>query len=294
MGNPRNGVTPLEFFLWRRGDKASPQLSSEKTVKGPNGEDNLIGDALRVFNSRTRTVRRSSGGLSVAEPYQIVFFDPTQPNTYKTEPTTTQGRKPEVRIKVRFKDFKVSRNGEVSTGELITHTKVVLPSELGEAFSYDLKKPEAQSFVADFGQGIVPVHVVDFRAEGTGQTMAYFIETGDLAQLLGRESSGAVPVQLYRVDQDVIRHAEMKRAQGGKSEWDLARENYAHLKRRGATVVPPALACGKPVPLASGKSPQEVRQLLEKVIRVTEDPDAALTARKVDTGEMVPFGVFEQ
>jgi hypothetical protein len=283
MGDNWNGETPLEFFLWRRGDKASPKLSSEKTVQS-QGDENLIGDALKVFNSRTRTVRRSSGGLSVAEPYQLVFFDPK-------DGTST---KPEVRIKVRFKDFKVSRSGEISTGELVTHTKVVLPSELGEAFSYDLDTKHSQTFVADFGQGIVPVHVVGFRTDAAGVTSAYFIELADLNRLLGRDSAGAVPVQMYRADRDVIRHAETRRARGGKSEWDLARETYADLKRRGQAGIPPALASGAPVALASGRTPREIIGLLERSIRIRENPEAALVARTTDTGEMVPFGVFER
>ncbi len=282
MGDKWNGGTPLEFFLWRREDKKSPQASSEKTVQGPADEANLIGDALRIFNSRTRTVRRSSGGFSVAEPYQIVFLDPTKPDC----------NKPEVRIKVRFKDFKVTRNGEISTGEPITHTKVVSPSELGEAFSYDLTKKETQTYVADFGQGIVPVHVIEFRTEGLGQTMAYFIESEDFSRLLSRET-GATQVQLYKVDREVIRFAEAKRSQGGKSEWDHARENYLHLKRKGITVVPPALVCGKPTPLATGRTPLEVRSLLTKVIRLADQGESATPTRNTDTGEMIPFGVFE-
>ncbi len=283
MTDKGNGSTPLEFFLWRREDKSNP-ISAEKTVQGSDGDSNLVGDALRVFNSRTRTVRRSSGGVSVAEPYQIVFLDPTTPDSHK----------PEVHIKVRFKDFKVTRAGEISTDELTTHTKVVAPSELGEAFSYDLEKKEAQSYVVDFGQGIVPVHIVDFRLEASGAMMAYFVESDDLQRLLGRDASGAVPVQLYRVDRDVIRLAQAKRAQGGKSEWDHARENYLQLKRQGVAVIPPSLSYGKPVPLASGRTPQEARTLLAKVITLKAQPEAEPVGRRnADTGEMVPFGVFE-
>ncbi len=280
MGDKENAGTPLEFYLWRRGNKTSPKLSSEKTVQGRDGEDNLIGDALRIFNSRSRTVRRSSGGLSVAEPYQIVFLEQTEPNTHK----------PEVRIKVRFKDFKMTRTGEISTGELVTHTKVVAPSELGEAFSWDLAK--AQTFVADFGQGIIPVHIVEIASEPTGGSTAYFIETADLTRLIGRDA-GTVPVQVYKVDRDVLRSAETKRSQGRKSEWDVARENYAHLKSRGATVIPPALACGGPIALTTGKTPQEVRTVIEKVLNRHSETEAAYTARRIDTGSMVPFGVFE-
>src|SRR5947209_4953752 len=74
---------------------SNPSIDPKKRVPNNVSEPEVLSDFLRLFAGQQKSIRRSSGGLVAAEPYQIVAV--------RTElPARTS-----IRLRVRFKDITI-------------------------------------------------------------------------------------------------------------------------------------------------------------------------------------------
>lgn len=236
-------------------------------------QSQLIGKALSLFSGEMRTARRSTGGRSGVTPYQILFYD-----RGKNQP-------PEIRLRVKFKDFKFGRAGALTNGKVVTHTKVVSPKDLLESVNYDLTTSSLQPFVLDFGRGIVPVYVLHYEFK-KDTVIAYFIEMHQLGELLRAPSRSTLNIQVYSVDRELLRVADLSYSEGRKSEYDFAKDNYMHLRANEKVVVPHSLRFEQPVELPGGLTPKDIRAVLAMWInrQRKQDPDTEENTEIKDLG----------
>lgn len=221
----------------------------------PTPASSLIDEALKLFGHKAKAVRRSSGGLAIAEPYQLVVYgDPT------TQSTDSQS----LRVRVKFRDFRRDGKGRVVAAEYISHRKTVLPEELREAFSFQTASLARQRFVLDFGDGTIPVQVFHFE-ESHNVTYAYFIEPAQALRVQKVKRGSVAPITVYRVERDVLRFASLD-VNGEAREWEEACRNYQRLVAIGAPAIPSCLRTGGPVKIPGGLMPNETAKKLREVI----------------------------
>lgn len=290
MRGTNQGVLYANYRLHPTVQNSEPrydQTQYEPTEQ--NNQETILTNALRVLNSKSRSVQRSSGGRVIAEPYQIVYYDPIG---------STKGEHPEVRIKVRFRDLKFSASGRLVTYEPVTHTKVVSASDLKDAFSFVLDDSRPQSFVMDFGQGIVPVFVICYEKRDHGGEWAYLARPDTVAELSSFNAGKRVTVQVYRVPKEVLRYASRRRVNGQRSEYEMAEENYSLMKSRRQVTLPSDLAVGNPIAMPTRHNLKEVRNylaaLVENKIRLPKQQDYEnLVKEYYIDDDLLPFGLFE-
>lgn len=248
MGGPT--TVPIEYFVWANQSPNNDRLVYfdeqgqiiEHTVK-----TGVIELALKAFNGETKAVRRSTGGLVAVKPFQVVLI--------KHE----EAERPSVRVRVRFHDLRFTQKRGLWVPQLMSHTKLVAPEQLQEAFTYSLN--QAQDFVLDFGHGVVPIHVFHYDTDLDGNSTAFFINVGDLTQAVHAAPGEYVPIQPYSVPREALRWA------GGEATPDkeIARENYARMIRVGAEVIPASLRAGDIVEVPAGNT-ADVRDYLQLTI----------------------------
>lgn len=249
-----NVTVPIEYFVWARQSANSDKLiyydengtCIEHTVQ--TGE---IENALRAFNGETKAVRRSTGGLTPVQPCQLVLVQKQDSDI------------PGVRVKVRFVDLRLIFKDGVLTTELMTHTKVVTPQELLEPFRYTQAE---QHYVMDFGAGIIPVHVFHFDTRPDGETTAFFADVGEVAIAINARAGAHARIQAYAVPRDCLRWPAADHNGSSQSDADLARENYARLKRVGAETIPDCLKNHGLIEAPTGYSLEEVREFLQMTV----------------------------
>lgn len=249
---------------------------------------NLIDEALKLFAGTQKAVRRSSGGLVIAEPYQlIVYGDPLNP---QIDP-------PSLRVRVKFRDFRRDEEGRVRTAEYITHKKTVTPDELREPFGFRPAALGHQRFVLDFGDGPVPIQVFHYEEIG-GIQYAYFIEPAQAARVQDLPKRTEITLAIYRVERDVLRFAGLDPQSGESKEWESACRNYQRLVALGVQVVPGCLRATAPIAVAGGLTPQELSQQLRETMETRHAAQLPPQAPPVFTldeeeGDLTPFGRFE-
>jgi hypothetical protein len=267
---------PIEYFLWTKtgGQSEKPDQGNvgaiaqgSQNVSTPESErlvyydqegtcfekdiaSHAIDDALKIFDGKIKAVQRRSGGLILAEPYQIVLV----------ESESEESPRPQIRIRVKFLDFKAGK-GLVTAPEYLVHTKVVSPEEMKDPFI--LKTQSNQRYVLDFGQGIVPVHVFHFENSGENN-WAYFIEQRDLNRVIKEGAGTKAEVQIYRVPQEVLRFAD--ESEVGSSDFNRANNNYERLKALGGKVVPDCLAWESHIEVPSSSSAHDLRNFLRMTL----------------------------
>lgn len=282
MGDVRGISAPAEYFLWRR--KGDTQYTNYTRVESEQGG---IGDALRLFNSKKKSVRRSTGGIILAEPYQIVFDDGSR-----------RRAEPETRIKVRFLDFRFGPNKEIVGMETAVHTKIVRPTDLGEPFTFDMAGKKFPSFVVDFGKGIVPVHIVGLAMTPDGEPLVYFVDDRDFRRV-GSGRGKKHLVQFYCMHRELLRLASTDPGRGKRSEYNFALENDGNVRRMHGEVVPRALSWRASLLVPGETSIHKGRRLLEHLLEKRlesgdeEEDGSGKKGKKEKEGELTPFGIFE-
>ena len=289
MNNQRSGKASTDYFVWSHQD-TKEQKTNLRVVEG--GEHTRIsdsadqlGDALALFNGEMRAIKRSTGGLTLAEPYQLLFYDELQ---------TRYSGKLEVKIKVRFRDFRGRSDGSLTTGELVYQTKVVSASDLYAPIEFQTEGPEVQSYIIDFGQGIIPVHVVQFDTNDAGEQLAYFVEYHDLGQILRSRGNEKTLIPVYCVPREILRVASRVSKGGRGSELDFAKENYANNKSENTEVIPEALRAGSEIEVPACQTAKEIREEIRKQIRNRKTPKQTEKLKHQGSTEtLIPFGDFE-
>lgn len=241
------------------------------------GDDaKLAEEMLKLFQGKYKAVRRSSGGLVLAEPFElIVYGDPTKPAEAQ-----------DYRVRVKFRDFRRDLRGRVLVNQYATHVKTVSAKELLEPFAFDATAKG--KFLLDFGDGTVPVHVIlsDGRGQGPGQTV--FLEPDAIEKVRTTRQDANVMIQPYRVERTVLRWTPMG-ADGASAEERRAWRNYRRLVEANITVIPQVLAFGAPIAVPGGSTPEEVRQFLRMKLRQRVTGKAESLIYKVTGDDLRPL-----
>ncbi|MBY0370739.1 hypothetical protein K2X33_08635 [bacterium] len=247
---------PIESFI------VTPDDRDPKRVKliyfDPKGKrhevsfrKSAIDAALAKMDGKPKAIARSSGGLVPAQPYQLVLHHSVSESAEQP---------PELRIKVRFKEFVRDERGRVTSGAVMTVTKNILPEEVLDEVNYDLKSP--QKFLLDAGHGALPVSVFSFVSDAAGDNQALFVDADAIERAIRAPSGSKILVQRYKIDKDLIRVVRDLESSG--EILSKAKENFERLKRQGGTTVPDALKVGEPIEIPTGMSYQAIAEFLRQ------------------------------
>jgi hypothetical protein len=267
--------TSVEYFLLMHDTNNDERLvyyDKAGTRYETNVSREVLEEALRVFDGKRKAIRRSSGGLSHADPYQLVILDHHEAN----QDSKGQAQSPELLIKVKFKEFKRDGSGKVLSDDYITNTKLVHPSEITDPFSYALDGQ--QRFALDFGAGLIPVYVFHYDTDPMGNAIAYFIDIDCLRKSLTGQAGEFSSIQPYAVAREVLRFACDLRSDG-TSEYLAAMDNLARLKESDKTAIPREFSIGEPVEVSFPHTHQSLRNLLRKQMGFKNSENTSTTIK---------------
>lgn len=237
---------PIESFILTTDEKYPKQY--KLLYFDPRGERHEIlvrkstmDTAISKLDGKPRAIARSTGGLSVAYPYQIVLHHSVG-NPLRLSP--------EIRIKVRFKDFAANEKGRAGGTNVVTVTKNVLPEDVLDPISLDVNS--AQKFLIDFGQGTIPISIFGFVSDQAGENFALFVESDAIERSIREPAGRTIPIVRYRVSKDLVRL--VRGGEGNQESFEAARKNYLRLKQQGLPVIPEALQVGPPIQISTGLS----------------------------------------
>lgn len=217
------------------------------------GEDQrLAEEMLKLFAGKYKAVRRSSGGLILAEPFELIVYGDPQKDPENQE----------YRVRVKFRDFRRDARGRVLAAEYGTHVKTVSAQELLTPFSFEANAPGR--FMLDFGDGPVPVQLV--VGEGKTKGQALFVEPDAIEKVRTTRQDRDVLIQPYKVERTVLRWTP-NGEDGGSPEERKAWRNYRRLVEGNRTVIPQVLAYGAPIAVPGGSTTEEVKQFLRLKLR---------------------------
>lgn len=203
----------------------------------------LLDVVLKKLDGKPKAVVRSSGGLILVSPLTLIIYH-RFPEAFD--------KKPEIRIRVRFRDF---TGPEGPPGFCRVLTKDVLPEELEEGFSVELSN--TQRFIVDFGSGPIPIFVFGCAQIGE-ESMACFIEWTDWEMIT--HGGGGNLIQRFRIPKDTLRFAP------DYQTIHAAMVNYVRLKRSGADPIPENLKLGFRIDGPIGISTARLREHLAKTL----------------------------
>jgi hypothetical protein len=228
-----------KYFIKTSTEGAEPSLVLFDERGNPSSENRLLGEnteiLLSIFNGLPKAVHRSSGGLILVQPSQLVLTD------------SSEGIM-DLRIKVLFKELERNSQHQIVSKKIITSSKTVPLSEIKEGFTYD--NIRFQNFVLDMGLGIVPVHVLSFYPDSQGHLWALFVRHDELEKsLVGFESRN---ISIYEVPQNLLRSIES--LSHGEKDFQWAKGHVRKLVERGETIIPELLLIGSSVEVPTGLS----------------------------------------
>ncbi len=247
---------PIESFIVSQ-DETDPKRSRliYFDPKGVRHEvlirKSVVDAAIAKLDGKPRAIARSSGGLVLAQPYQLVLHH-----------CLAEGidAAPELRLKVRFKEFVRDERGRVTTGNVNTVTKNVLPEEVLDAVNYDLTL--TQKFLLDFGQGALPVSIFSFVSDAAGENQALFVEADAIERAIRGPAGGKILVQRYKVSKDLVR--VVRDAEHAKDVFVKAQACFERLKKSGSAPIPDAIRVGEPIEIPTGLSYSVICDLLRQ------------------------------
>jgi hypothetical protein len=225
----------------------------------------MLDEALKIFDGKRKAIKRSSGGLVHADPYQLVIFEDKD-----------SGAAPEIRVKVKFKEFKKDAEGKFVVDEYVMNHKVVPVSEISDPFTFALDGQ--QRFVLDFGQGMIPVYVFHYDTDANGTAMAYFTEIDALRRALTGKVGEYMPVQTYKVPRDILRFACDLTA-NGSSEYLEAMDNQTRLKENGISIIPDSLLVFDRIDVCFPQTHQGFRKYLRQRLGFKNSENTATTIK---------------
>lgn len=290
MKNPVAG--PVEHFSWsvenKDTDKVTYYSPSGQVIERPVPKG-LLDEVIKVFDGQPRAIRRSSGGLSVCQPHQIVIYDRTilEPNTLWCPENELQSV---VRIKVTFHELLRDAKGQVVSAESILQTKITSAPELRAPFGVEVGNQEIT--LVDFGYGIVPVSIFHVDKRAIGEPVAYFTEPGVLEGLKASNPGAMALVTVYSLPLKVVRIPD------SESSIDIARaqQNHLSLLKREIKLIPDVFKLQTKIPLPTGKSVRYLQSCLTAMLNPNERKavEPILIGVKTEEEEqLLPFGLFE-
>lgn len=236
----------------------------------------LVAAAVKVFDGKPRSLRRSSGGVSLVHPVQLLVYPDGKGSV-------------ELRVRLQFQDYKLLPTGL----QVVKHTKIAELAEIGPAFDYLLHLP--QRFVADFGKGLVPVYL--FHTEGSE---VCFVDPKDWERATLSLRGESVLLQPYSMPKDLVRLGTGSDFQKGKSVFDLAHSRLKQIKEQAGTAFPAALKLGGQLEVPTGERPEDLRHYLRvsvseqsKLKALGEKPLLGKEIGEVSESGLIPFGLLE-
>jgi len=241
-------IKTSKYFIKTSNDGAEPSLvlfDERGTLTTPNPLSKENTDLLMtVFNGLPKGVQRSSGGLILVQPSQLVL-------THSADDTL------EVRVKVLFKELERNGQHQIISKKVITSSKTVPLGEIKEGFTYD--NIRFQNFVLDIGLGIIPVHVLSTYPDSHGHIWALFVRHDELERaLVGPKASR---VSIFEVPQNILRLISPF-SQRGEKDFQWAKEHVQKLVERGETIIPDVLLAGSPIQVPVGLSFSDLEHYL--------------------------------
>jgi hypothetical protein len=209
--------------------------------------------AIQKLDGKPKAISRSSGGLAPAQPYQLVIHHHVSDSTQIA---------PEIRIKVRFKEFARGEAGNLTAGSVVTMTKNILPEEVLDQISYDLNS--SQKFLMDFGHGVVPVVVFGFVSDQSGENYALFVESDSIEKAMREGAGKVIRAPRYRASRELVR--AVRDGENAVELFEKARQNAERLRSMGQPVIPESLQVGQPVELPTGQSYAAICNLLRRSV----------------------------
>jgi hypothetical protein len=276
----------IEYFLWTRESAQNDKLiyydksgkQYEKIVPHQQLEA-----ALKVFDGKRRAIRRSSGGLSIAEPFQLVIYD-----------KAADQKNIRLGVRVRFTDLKRGENDLVESKEIIVHTKVVGLSELKPQFL--ITKEQATPFLIECGKGLIPVRVHHTVIEGEGQVRAYFSVENELELIASMQKDSTYSLNTYSAPAEILRACDTTTIEN-QPELRVARDNAQWRLQTGELLIPDCLRHESPLPIPTGTAVETVLQLLRISLSPEDRPflePLMINIQGGETGTLIPFGIFER
>ncbi|NBX91958.1 MAG: hypothetical protein EBQ85_01860 [Proteobacteria bacterium] len=291
------GTNSAKYFIWTENNQKKPEKLVffdqngnyfEKPI--PQGATDQL---LAIFNGLPKSVERSSGGLTLVTPTQIVVFNK------KLEVPLIQ---PEIRVKVSFRDLERDSHHRITSKKVITKKKIVTLHELKEPFAYESQG--SHNFVVDFGLGIVPVHVFSFRYDTEGVIWAQFVRHDELEAALLPSILNSKEISVYEVPRDILRILSPASSSNPK-DFQWAKNHAKTLLERGEALVPEVLKTGASVGLPSPVTLKEIEEALNKAVAANSNsisatpsnsfelPESVLPEDPDAFEELIPFGELE-
>ena len=209
--------------------------------------------AIQKLDGKPKAIARSTGGLASAQPYQLVIHH------HVGDPTKMA---PEIRIKVRFKEFAQNETGTLTLGNVVTMTKNILPEEVFDEITYDLNA--SQKFLIDFGHGVVPVTVFGFVSDQSGENYALFVESESIERSIREGGGKTVSAARYRVPKSLLR--AVRDGENSSLLFEKARMNAERLRSMGQPVIPHSLQVGQPLEVPTGLTFAAIGDLLRRSV----------------------------
>lgn len=258
-------------------------LSRKLTYFDPAGNppsielpEGFLDQALKYFGNQVRSVRRSSGGLVLAEPCQLIVYG---------EPESEEAART-IRVRVRFRDFRRDSTGRVLTPDYLTQTKTVALRDLQEPFSFRCDSEIDQHFILDFGSGTIPVHVIGYDGDAT--PLAYFVENDSFETILKSKPGGHCLIQVYMVERNVLRFAH-------EEDWNRSLETFHKLKRECRRPVPESFRIGEALSVPSGLDKEQLSDFFrDQILGGLQDKTTPGTFLLDEEDGLKPFGIYER
>lgn len=262
----------IEYFLWSKTGQKSDKLiyydREGHCIEKPIPEG-LLEDALKLFDGNHRAVQRTTGGISLAEPFQIVFYPPS-----------------DIRIRVRLRDLVRNKEGFVIHSEPVHQLKVVPFSHLRPAFP--ITTENSQSFGVDFGQGPIAIHLFHLEKDPSGKQTVFFVLWNTLQQVINTPQGDKIALHPFRLPIEALRQMD-------GTLFKISEKRLLSLAQCKQLYLPDSLIASPPIPIPTGSSLEMVRHFLRISIKPEDSPSLEpLFIRIEKKDELLPFGIFEQ
>jgi hypothetical protein len=232
---------------------------------------------LRIFDGTPKAVERSTGGLGLALPHGI-----------KLKPADGTATDPKILVSVNCTDF----NPDASNAEQACHIRPkLIPIDLINP-GFELSFCDDQRFVADFGEGIIPVYILQFLRSAANKAMAVFLDYRHAEAILNGKLRKETSVQLNWIPEDCLRWA--RKLPTGADELKLACRNHEKSLLGEKPAIPEVLRLGERVKASDGLlTLDSLKDHVHDLLHVTDLGSTQSRTLQMSEEGLIPFGMFE-
>jgi hypothetical protein len=233
--------------------------------------EKLYARIIQIFDGSPKAVFRGSGGLGLGVPRAIKV---------KKQVSENQTSEDLLLIWMNCKDFSPAASSALDS--VFNRPKLVRPSDVVKGFSPVVEAEKDRRFFVDFGEGIVPVFVIDFLKDPSGKMMSIFLDGQSYEGLFSDGNPGAV--QVHWLPMECLRLSGKDVESRSTSSSKLAN-------------LPRILRLGEPLQILKGQEPIETlksfaRKLLNPPLLSSDTRTSTSTLQWSEEG-LLPFGLLE-